>query len=415
MLGIILLLVLLIILGCIYINLYPILAERAGPSDTFIVSDCLSGELYHGLDDYLAYEYYIEKNSTFFWEIESKDNDKLFRDNCANYWKQRGTSVVLSDENGCSIEGEYSIHILIDQEKNIKGYLNVDYEYQIEPGPLECRFIVYHKITDEHGVEIAEHDVEFDTYYGLHELEQQLEEDERYISTNKHKCTEVEPLKTPVLFKHGHSLLDGRNLSEKCWFKKYHVTDIDDDEYSEFDELTIYQPQNIDDEGTALDRHEMPYLWWLTNNIPHKDGYMAFQDVHGNAFYVGNKKNVGEVIVYKGKPVDNKKIVIDIIFNGYFDINDNTVRLEYRDINASGFADGKQFTIIRGSIFKYTMSIENEPDKFHIMLDYLIENKIVKSISNERYRFSKNHTFNSKTEATSLLYLKKTSPIGKWK
>lgn len=96
-------------------------------------------------------------------------------------------------------------------------------------------------------------------------------------------------------------------------------------------------------------------------------------------------------------------------------MNDNLVMLDYRDTKASGFANGKQFTIIRGSIFKYTMSVKNEPDKFHIMLDYLIENKIVKSISNERYRFSKNHTFNSKTEATSLLYLKKTSPTGKWK
>lgn len=185
----------------------------------------------------------------------------------------------------------------------------------------ELKFIYQKIITDEKGVEIT--GISYESY-DVDELEYELQEADTYISTNKQKCIEVKPLSRPILFKHGNALIDSRKLSKSCWFKKYHVTTIDDDLHSEFDALTILAEGACGD--TILDKDEMPYLWWLTDNIPHKEGYIAFQDVHGNAFYVGDKKNVGEVVVYQGKPVVDEIIEIHIIFNGYFDITTNKTR-----------------------------------------------------------------------------------------
>lgn len=291
------------------------MAERGGPSNTFIASNCLSGELDDGLDDYLSSERYMDKGSNFFWEIEPTNYGKRYRDNCDNYWCQSGTFLELTDENGQSISGKHSINIMIEPEKNIKGFLDIEYDYILDPDSCEVKFIHQQIITDEHGIEIT--GLYYESY-DVNELEDELRAEDKYISTNKQKCIEVKPLSRPVLFKHGNALIDSRKLSKSCWFKKYHVTTIDDDLHSEFDVLTILAEGTIGE--TILGKDAMPYLWWLTDNIPHKEGYIAFQDVHGNAFYVGNKKNVGEVVVCQGKPVENENIEIHIIFNGYFNI-----------------------------------------------------------------------------------------------
>ena len=95
-------------------------------------------------------------------------------------------------------------------------------------------------------------------------------------------------------------------------------------------------------------------------------------------------------------------------------MSEATLKLESRNAQAYGISNGRQFTMLRGSIFAARPSDDDANTIFQTMLSELIENNIVKPISNNRYRFTKNHTFNSKTEATSLLFQKKTSPTGKW-
>lgn len=95
-------------------------------------------------------------------------------------------------------------------------------------------------------------------------------------------------------------------------------------------------------------------------------------------------------------------------------MSETTLKLENRNAQAYGISNGRQFTMLRGSIFAARASDDDTNSIFQTILNELIENNIVKPISNSRYRFTKNYTFNSKTEATSLLYQKKTSPTGKW-
>ena len=109
------------------------------------------------------------------------------------------------------------------------------------------------------------------------------------------------------LFKHANKLLDGRELSQACWFKTYHVTPLQDDD--EQPGIELYQ-----EEG-------MPYLWWVTELLPPKDGCTAFRDVYGNCFYVGEEKNIGVCHIHNGVDVSDNPVIIEIDWDGYFKIN----------------------------------------------------------------------------------------------
>lgn len=294
------------------------LSERARPNNKLIINDCLSGEMFYGLDEYLEYENYLPRHAPFFWEVKSNDSEQIFKDNCGNYWSEMGSSIVLSDENGHYIEGKCSMRILIDQEKNVKGNLDFVYHYMVESG-VEVIYILYTHVTDENRVEISEHGIDLGDYNNICDVKNELEEQGIYISTNKSKCIELAPLNIPVLFKHGNTLLDGRNLDKGCWFKKYYVDTVDDDLHTEFESLAINDGSEGASINDTLSKGEVPYLWWLTNNIPHKEGYQAFQDVHGNAFYVGQEVNIGELFIHEGKKV-YQPTYIKIFFNGYFDV-----------------------------------------------------------------------------------------------
>ena len=110
-----------------------------------------------------------------------------------------------------------------------------------------------------------------------------------------------------MLFKHEHQLLDSRNLSGDCWFKTYHVTPLQDDD--EQPGIELYQVEG------------MPYLWWVTELLPPKDGCTAFRDVYGNCFYVGEEKNIGVCHIHNGVDVSDNPVIIEIDWDGYFKIN----------------------------------------------------------------------------------------------
>ena len=111
------------------------------------------------------------------------------------------------------------------------------------------------------------------------------------------------------LFKHGDKLLDGRDLTTECWFKTYHILPLQNDD--EEPGIELYQEDG------------MPYLWWVTEILPRKDGYKAFRDVYGNCFYVGKEKNIGICHIHNGVDVSNNPVTIEIDWDGYFKIENN--------------------------------------------------------------------------------------------
>ena len=289
------------------------------------------------LNDYLQSNKYIKKNQPFFWDSGSSPESGDLTDN-------------ISDNYGCHWRYEYDrISSYLYLVKPNGEYLNFDCTLQLKPEkqsehPIELSITFqFAYTTDGYAIEEVG-----DPYFKIQEIKQSsgnetnntIQEDGSAFYWNNllikscrdfysFACNEASmtsldgPLGSgeAVLFKHHNQLLNSKDLAKECWFRRYHTPSFASDNGVNAVNIANYQNPDI-----TLTKEDMPYLWWLTNNIPHKEGYIAFQDVHGNAFYVGDKKNVGEVVVYQGKPVVDEIIEIHIIFNGYFDITTNKTR-----------------------------------------------------------------------------------------
>ena len=272
------------------------------------------------LEEYLSSQEYMNLHfstedfdqswNEVYWQI--KDSPHLIQDASGCFWNASKKEMLFpSKENGDAL----SFKTVHTTSCNNKIELDVSIHLAIDSWTQEIEMIAlpkdYKILTNSNIEEVMENAGYSDENDFISEIVSNF-----CAYDLEFKCTtqgftnikllseQVEP--DIVLFKHSNKLLDERKLSRDCWFTTYHIPPLQNDD--EEPGIELYQEDG------------MPYLWWVTEILPPKDGCTAFRDVYGNCFYVGEEKNIGVCHIHNGVDVSDNPVIIEIDWDGYFKI-----------------------------------------------------------------------------------------------
>ncbi|MDG1720170.1 MAG: reverse transcriptase domain-containing protein, partial [Bacteroidia bacterium] len=92
----------------------------------------------------------------------------------------------------------------------------------------------------------------------------------------------------------------------------------------------------------------------------------------------------------------------------------NILFLEHQKTKARGIDKGNEFIVLRGSILDTSLVNSKTHPKWLNVIENLESQKTLKLLKSGAYQFKKNHTFESKKEATHFLHLKQVNLKEKW-
>jgi Ca2+/Na+ antiporter len=253
------------------------------------------------LNEYLKSKDYMSRKQYFFWKtgVENECGD-VYQDSNGNFWDadlnlvdEGGERIIIYaeiiDENsqnytvqfsyfrgssflGDSVSGHASIFsctACIDSDTGEEGFW-----LELDEAVLDFNYAVIDDDSDPLYLKVFHEDFD-DVYY----------------------------------FKHGNNLLDSRELEDKNWFHHYSLRNID-----ERDVLSAIEKIDFEND------EEGPYLWWITDSIAEKTGFITYQDNRRNSFYVKKGSNLGVCAIHDGEALEDKRVELRLFFDGYFNI-----------------------------------------------------------------------------------------------
>lgn len=253
------------------------------------------------LNKYLQSKDYMSRKQYFFWKtaVENQSGD-VYQDTNGNFWDVDlnfvdgdGEKIIIYAEIIDENKRHYNVRFSYFRgacisDDSVSGHASVlnytpcidndsgeeDFWLEIDEAVLTFEYAVIDNDSDPLYVKVIHENFD-DTYY----------------------------------FKHGNKLLDSRELEDKNWFHHYSLSNANDQEALSAIEKVDFEK---DEDG--------PYLWWKTQAIPEKNGFIAYQDNRNNSFYVKKGSNLGVCAIYEGEALEDKRVELRLFFDGYFNI-----------------------------------------------------------------------------------------------
>lgn len=265
------------------------------------------------LGEYLSSKNYYGKDEKIWWyESKNFESSSIIRDSHGYYWSvtKDNSLFYLTNEKGDN--ALFSLKVFTDtlDSKQNEIFVKVSFFLSADSRgdslPFFEDYIIHHACY-ENGKDVSENDLEQCKYSLMEERYDYVNSNE--LNHNYDKIPVFEWFEDNVLFKHGNKLLDSRDLEDKNWFHHYSLSNA-----NERGALSAIDKVNFEEDEDG------PYLWWKTQSIPEKNGFIAYQDNRSNSFYVKKGSNLGVCVIYEGQALEDKRVELRLFFDGYFNI-----------------------------------------------------------------------------------------------
>ncbi len=285
-------------------SLFPLLF-KIKKIDYYKYAQVIPGEEVN-VEEYLYSDDYYSKYTLLWWVYTKQVNESItIRTSQDVYWTVDDTYMFRTNKNGSEMVSR--IKFCKDDSDLLNQDVIFDLSYFISDDPRGGSPEENHYLIN--GMYADGSDIESDKFIDINDECEQLFHENKYLYVSECLDGSSTSVYDNVLFKHGNSLLNSRELEDKNWFHHYSLSYVDEEEGLSAIEKVYFEN---DEEG--------PYLWWRTKNIPEKSEHVAYQDNRRNSFYVKNGTNLGVCVVHDGKTLSDQRVELRLFFDGYFNI-----------------------------------------------------------------------------------------------